>query len=232
MVFFCCQGGACKGLEDAGWDVVRAIDIDPQPSYYRPEVFEQGDAVDPRNFWRLMSVHLPRLVWGSPPCQRRTKAQKIQKREHPALIAPFRALVTEWAAMTGGAYVIENVEHGTDQPDDDPLIDPMLLCGTMFPGLRTRRHREFESNVPLAPPSPHIPMREHPPQVKMGRPVREGDWYQAVGNFNGGDGYVKRNMGVPWMTRDGIRECIPPVYAEHVGAQVRTALTTRALLGA
>jgi DNA (cytosine-5)-methyltransferase 1 len=24
-------------------------------------------------------------------------------------------------------------------------------------------------------------------------------------------------MGVPWMNRDGIRECIPPAYTEHIG---------------
>ncbi len=60
-------------------------------------------------------------------------------------------------------------------------------------------------------------------QVKMGRPVREGDFYQAVGNFSNVD-YARRDMGVPWMSRDGIRECIPPTYAEHVGKQILEGL--------
>lgn len=31
--------------------------------------------------------------------------------------------------------------------------------------------------------------------------------------------------GVPWMTGKGRRECIPPVYAEHVGLLLMAALT-------
>lgn len=218
VVFFSGQGGACKGLEDAGWDVVRAVDIVPQPHYYRPGVFEQGDAVDPRTFWRLMSAHLPHLVWGSPPCQAYSRAWKINQREHPRLIKPFRELVQEWATLThlaGGAYVIENVEEARPE-----LIDPIMLCGASFPGLNTYRHRLFESNVPLTAP---VHLAHVRPLVKMGRPLREGDQYHAVGNFSNVP-YVRANMGVPWMTRDGIRECIPPVYAEHVGRQLIAAL--------
>ena len=48
----------------------------------------------------------------------------------------------------GVPYVIENVKGA-------PLLDPIVLCGTMFPGLRVLRHRLFESNVALtAPPRP------------------------------------------------------------------------------
>lgn len=31
---------------------------------------------------------------------------------------------------------------------------------------------------------------------------------------------VRENMGVPWIIRDGICECIPPIYAEYVGRQL------------
>lgn len=213
VVFFSGQGGACKGWEDDGWDVVAAVDLLPQPHYYRPERFIRGDAL--AIFWDVLRRFRPEAVHGSPPCQRRTKAQKIQQREHPALIAPFRELCLE----SGLPYVIENVVPENPALDDDPLIDPIMLCGTMFPPLRTRRHRQFESNVPLTAP----PHGVDPPQVKMGRPLREGDWYQAVGNFSNVP-YVRANMGVPWMTREGIRECIPPVYAEHVARQIREAL--------
>ena len=30
------------------------------------------------------------FIWASPPCQAYTKAQRLQKREHPDLIAPIR----------------------------------------------------------------------------------------------------------------------------------------------
>jgi DNA (cytosine-5)-methyltransferase 1 len=213
VIFFSGQGGACRGYEMAGFDVVAAVDLNPQPHYVRPERFVQGDALE--IFWDLIEKHRPAFAGGSPPCQRKTKCQKIQGREHPALIAPFRKLLLEW----GGPYVIENVVP--EGEDDDPLIDPVMLCGAIFPGLRTYRHRLFESNVPLTVP-------EHTwtdgPTVKMGRPLKEGDWYHAVGNFSGVP-YVKRNMGVPWMTRDGIKECIPPVYAEFIGKQVLEVIT-------
>jgi DNA (cytosine-5)-methyltransferase 1 len=209
LVYFCCQGGACKGLEDAGFDVT-PVDIVPQPHHYAPEKVVVADALAHlRGLIDTGEIRRYALVAGSPPCQRKTRCQKIQGREHPALIAPFRQLCLE----SGLPYVIENVVP--DGEDDDPLINPVLLCGSMF-GLHTYRHRLFESNVPLVAP-------EHPrhaaPTVKMGRPVRAGDWYHAVGNFSGVD-YVRADMGVPWMTREGIRECIPPVFAEYAGRQL------------
>lgn len=55
--------------------------------------------------------------------------------------------------------------------------------------------------------------------MKMGRALGPGDFYHAVGNFSGVE-LVRQDMGVPWMDRDGIRECIPPAYAEHIGRQL------------
>jgi DNA (cytosine-5)-methyltransferase 1 len=48
---------------------------------------------------------------------------------------------------TGKPYVIENVEGA-------PLINPAILCGTMFKGLRVLRHRLFEADFPIVVP-PH-----------------------------------------------------------------------------
>ncbi len=124
--------------------------------------------------------------------------------QFPRLIEPGRELLR----ATGLPYVQENVPGA-------PLIDPIELCGSMF-GLHTYRHRLFESNVPLTAPA--HPVHEIQ-QIKMGRAVREGDFYQAVGNFSN-VGYARQDMGVPWMTREGIRECIPPTYTEHVGRQL------------
>jgi DNA (cytosine-5)-methyltransferase 1 len=53
----------------------------------------------------------------------------------------------------------------------------------------------------------------------MGRPVQPGQWYHAVGNFSG-VGYIRDDLDVPWMNRDGLRECIPPVFAEYIGRQL------------
>ncbi|MCX5559047.1 hypothetical protein [Streptomyces sp. NBC_00038] len=48
------------------------------------------------------------------------------------------------------------------------------------------------------------------------RPVPPGHYGQFIGNFSGVD-HARQVMGVPWMNRDGIRECIPPAYTEHLG---------------
>jgi len=47
----------------------------------------------------------------------------------------------------GLPYIIENV-------DGAPLLNPAILCGTMFKGLRVLRHRLFETNFPVLVP-PH-----------------------------------------------------------------------------
>lgn len=214
--FFCCQGAASKGYADAGFDVT-GVDITAQPRY--PFEFHQWDAID----WFANMIGSGEIlefavVTGSPPCQRHTRAQTIRGREHPDFIPPFRKLCHEAARLfeLNGRrlpWVIENVEGA-------PLIDPITLCGTMFPGLNTYRHRLFESNVLLVAPAHPAHTRT---AIDMGRPLKPGDWYTAVGNFSGVS-YVRENMGVPWMTREGIRECIPPVYTEYIGRQLHAML--------
>jgi DNA (cytosine-5)-methyltransferase 1 len=104
--------------------------------------------------------------------------------------------------------VIENVMGAHEW-----LFDPIMLCGAMFPPLRVYRHRLFETNF-------FVPEPAHPPhvhkQVKMGRPPRNGEWVQAVGNFSG-VAEAKEAMRIPWMSREGLREAIPPAYTEYVG---------------
>lgn len=201
---YCCQGGASAGYQAAGF-CTTGVDLDPQSRY--PWYFLQCDAIlfIHRFGRRFAAIH------ASPPCQLYSACHRIRGNDHPDLIGPTRVALQ----ATGRPWVIENVEDARRE-----LVDPVLLCGTMFPGLRTHRHRLFETSVPLGVP-------EHPAHtgatVKMGRPLRDGDWFHAVGNFSG-VGYVRDNLGVPWMNRDGIRECIPPVYAEHVGRVLLTAV--------
>ncbi|WP_030149523.1 hypothetical protein, partial [Mycetocola saprophilus] len=107
--------------------------------------------------------------------------------------------------LIGKPWVIENVPGA-------PLHDPVELCGAMF-GLGTYRHRLFESNIDLTAP-------EHPEHVakvtKMGRPPVAGEFMHVVGNFSG-VAEARAAMGIDWMTRDGLREAIPPAYSEWVG---------------
>jgi DNA (cytosine-5)-methyltransferase 1 len=205
LVTYCCQGGDSMGWHLAGFDVT-GVDKDPQPRY--PFPFIQGDAIE----YIRAHGHEYDLVAGSPPCQYYTLCQRIQGREHPALIPATR----EAMQATGRPWVMENVEEAAPE-----LRNPVMLCGASF-GLHTYRHRLFESPLPLTVPE-HRPHPKKQRTVKMGRPLAEGDWYHAVGNFSGVP-YVRADMGVEWMSRDGIRECIPPAYTRFLGEQAAALL--------
>ncbi|MFB8101323.1 SAM-dependent methyltransferase [Streptomyces sp. NPDC056007] len=193
------------GWHLAGFDVV-GVDSAPQPRY--PFTFIQGDAVE----YIREHGHEYDLIAGSPPCQAQSVCQRIQGREHPRLIGPTR----EAMEATGRPWIIENVEEAQGE-----LRDPVMLCGASF-GLHTYRHRLFEAGGGLKLTAPaHQPHLHR--TVKMGRPLAPGDWYHAVGNFSNVP-YVKADMGVAWMSRDGIRECIPPAYTQFLGEQAAAQL--------
>ncbi|NUK18455.1 DNA cytosine methyltransferase [Streptomyces lunaelactis] len=195
---FCCQGGAGKGYADAGFDIT-GIDKAPQPRY--PYPFIQGDAVA---FIREHGAEFD-FIHPSPPCQHDSDCQRIQGNAHPDLIGPTRTALES----TGRPWVIENVRGALPK-----LNRPVMLCGAMF-ALATYRHRHFETGggFTLTPPNHPVHMA---PQAKMGRPVPPGWYGQYVGNFSGVP-LARAVMDVPWMNRNGIRECIPPAYTAWIG---------------
>lgn len=194
---FCCAGGAGMGYHQAGFEVT-GVDVDQQPRY--PFRFIQADALA----FLMEFGHEYDAVHASPPCQRFTNAQKIQGNQHPDYLESVRGLLQ----TDGRPYIIENVPGA-------PLINPVVLCGAMF-GLKTYRHRLFESNIPVVAP-------EHPEHVtavtKMGRPPKDGEFMHVVGNFSG-VGKAREAMGIAWMTRDELREAIPPAYTQYLGLQM------------
>lgn len=197
---FCCQGGAAAGWSDAGFDVT-GVDIAAQPRY--PYRFIRGDAVA----YARRHGHEYDLIGASPPCQHDSDCQRIRGRDHPDLIGPTRAALES----TGRPFVIENVGGAVPK-----LRDPVMLCGAMF-GLETYRHRFFEAGGGFSFQTPEHPAHTAP-QTKMGRAIKPGEFGQFVGNFSGVD-HARKVMGVPWMSRDGIRECIPPAYTQWIGEQ-------------
>jgi DNA (cytosine-5)-methyltransferase 1 len=207
---FCKQGGVSMGYHLAGFDVV-GVDIEAQPRY--PFEFHQADALE------FLAAHWAEFdgVLASPPCQRYSKTQRIQGREHPDLIGPTRDLLDS----TGLPYVIENVEEARGE-----LVAPVMLCGAMF-GLATYRHRLFEAGGGFSFTAPAHP--QHTARnAKMGRPVRDGEFMHVVGNFSDVP-RARRVMGMSWASRDGLREAVPPAYAEYIGrhllASVALAVT-------
>ncbi|MFC8366078.1 SAM-dependent methyltransferase [Streptomyces griseorubiginosus] len=195
---YCCQGGAAKGYADAGFDVT-GVDINPQPRY--PYTFVQADAIA----FVLEHGAAFDFVHASPPCQHDTDCQRIQGNQHPDLIAPTRTALES----TGRPWVLENVRGAVAK-----LHTPVMLCGQMV-GLANYRHRFFETGGGFTLEQPGHPAHLVP-QAKMGRPVPLGHYGQFVGNFSGVD-LARRVLGVPWMNRDGIRECIPPAYTQLIG---------------
>jgi len=205
---YCRQGGATKGFQDAGFYVI-GVDIEEQPRYCGNS-FIQADAVQwvrDNHEWIRDNVA---LVAGSPPCQFYSATQRIMQNDHPDLIGPTRNALLD----IGVPYVLENVEDAAPH-----MLSPVRLCGESF-GIHTYRHRMFEPGGWFLPEPGHKPHTAK--TVKMGRPVTEGDYYHAVGNFVGVD-YVRRDMKVGWMNREGIRECIPPVYTQYIGECFRQA---------
>jgi len=195
---FCGAGGAGWGYHLAGFDVV-GVDIDPQPNY--PFGFHQGDAL------KYLMEHYDEFdaFHASPPCQAFTKAQKIQKNDHPDYVAAVRSAFQ----LIGKPYVIENVPGS-------PLEFVTELCGCMFDGLGTYRPRWFEKSFAL----PKMAHRPHEARTtKMGRAPQPGEFMHVVGNFSGVQA-GRDAMGIQWMTRDELREAIPPVYAEFIGRQL------------
>jgi DNA (cytosine-5)-methyltransferase 1 len=204
---FCCAGGAGVGYKRAGFDVV-GVDISPQPNY--PLTFLQADALglDPEFLKSFDVIH------ASPPCQSYSDLAKRNGNGHewPRLIEPVRKMLQ----ATRLPYVIENVQGA-------PLIDPVILCGTMFPKLRVIRHRLFESNVQLVAPEhrPHPLVFTHDKRkAHYGKLDQDTAFVQVTGGGNCSIANAREAMGISWMTKGEINESIPPAYTQYLGKQL------------
>lgn len=223
---FCGAGGATKGYQRAGFDVV-GVDINPQPDYCGDWSW-QGDALE------ALRIHAPFMgrdfaaIHASPPCQAYTALQKgaNAKRgfEHPELYEAVRTALE----ATGLPYVIENPAARAD----------VVLCGEMF-GLGVLRHRRFELGGWSMEQPAHV---KHRGRV---RGWRHGTYYDgpyvAVYGAGGdrrqsrGPGGGKANiaeakaaMGIDWTeSLYSVTEAIPPAYTECVGAALLKSLDAR-----
>jgi DNA (cytosine-5)-methyltransferase 1 len=62
----------------------------------------------------------------------------------------------------------------------------------------------------------------------MGRRVKPGEYMQIVGNFTGAS-LAREIMEVDWMSRDGLREAIPPSYTRYIGDRLLSHIQTQRL---
>lgn len=218
---FCGAGGAGMGYSRIGLEVV-GVDINPQPHY--PFKFYQGDAIE------YLKEHGSEFdcIHASPPCQRYSAMTngrwKDRVSEHPDLVDPVRQLLVE----LNKPYVIENVVGS-------PLINPTMLCGTMFQlqtkgGSQLRRHRLFETSfhVGLTPPCQHNngsaigvygggqnPSRKIPATIGVYGHAGVASNRDCLLLFGTQD--RRDAMGIDWMSGKELSEAIPPAYTEFIG---------------
>jgi hypothetical protein len=209
-------GGAGHGYELAGATVV-AWDIRPQPR--SPHEFNQGDALEVmRDTGYLRQFD---LIHASPPCKTNTSIRHTiwpgASRTDPInLIPPTRELLD----ASGVPYVIENVPGAA-------MIDPIVLCGSMF-RLGVRRHRLFElgrwkTEQPLcrhaeqkaaSPAYPVLRYHSGSPIITMSPVI--GVYGHGQGLGPGEVDLWRQAMGISWMVREELSQAIPPVYTKWI----------------
>lgn len=195
------------GYHRAGFDVI-GVDLNPQPRY--PFEFHQADALT----YPLDGFD---AIHASPPCQLYSVSTVMHdKAKYPDLVGPTRDMLM----TTSLPWIIENVPGA-------PLVDvgqttfdgrsSFLLCGSMFGMKRLQRHRVFETNTWITSPG----RCRHDEQAdvmtivghsEQGRSGRVGELW--------GTSARREVMGMPWASREGLPEAIPPAYTEFIGRQL------------
>ncbi len=210
---YCGAGGAATGYHRAGFTEIVGVDIKPQKRY--PFEFVQADALE---YAAKYGKDFDMIASG-PPCQLFSVTAPLSRGNYPDLVGPTR----ETLQATGRPYVIENVPGA-------PLINPIMLCGTMFPQLRVIRHRLFECwPVVWWPPAPchHWGVASSGGRGKS-KNNKSGYIPGSLDNFDfitvAGNDYIaadgRRAMGIPWMTRKELSQAIPPPYTEWLGKEM------------
>ena len=207
---FCGEGGAAMGYHRAGFDVTG---VDRVPMERFPFEFIQADI---EGDWLPGLIAEFDAVHASPPCQAHSVTQNFRNSaNHPDLLPATRDLL----AASGLPYVIENVPGA-------PMRDPKVLCGSMFPGLRVRRHRLFETNWALMVP----PCGKHEKVIGAKHKdtwplLRDGIvdpwqvWLTVCGTMPFLEAHADA-MGIDWMSEAGLAQAIPPAYTEFIGSQL------------
>ena len=193
------------GLRQAGYEVV-GVDINPQPKY--PFEFHQADAM-------TFSLDDYDFIWASPPCQGYSHlTPESAKSNYQKLIPELR----ERLIANGKPFCIENVAGARNE-----LINPIMLCGSMF-GLRTQRHRFFETNFPIEAPCAcdhsEIPLLVTTAS-KASRELRFKLGMKPKTVANASAAY-----DIDWMDFNGLREAIPPAYSRYIASSCKTPPTT------
>lgn len=207
---FCGGGGACLGMQWAGFEVV-GVDIKPHKNY--PGHFIQGDIHD-----LPVDVMDFDFVWASPPCQRFSiGTQSVKNKDYYKTLPDLIPITKE--VLSGHPFsVIENVPKA-------PIRKNLMLNGSSVGLNWIERRRIFELSFwmwqPPLPPAKGIRFTiaksrsatneaDRQRRKKMGLPITIPKETAKV------------FMGIPLdhqMTDAEIGEAVPPPYAEYIAKQ-------------
>jgi len=201
---FCGAGGASAGYAAAGFEV-HGVDLKHGKRY--PYTYVRADVLDvlrDKNYLDQFDV-----IHASPPCQTHSITKHLRNAQGKTtskldLIPETRAALVK----SGKPYIIENVPGS-------PLIDPIQLCGSSF-GLKVRRHRLFESNMPLEGSVCNHKLQGRPVGVygSLNDEIPQGGKTAATINE------ARDAMGMPWAIWTELVEAIPPAFTEYLGGQI------------
>ena len=187
-------------------------------------MFVQADALE----YVAEHGHEYDAVHASPPCHDHSVLAKRSGRLDGTgwLLAATRHALKSFVDL-GSPVVIENVTSAEMRCD-------LLLCGTMFPALRVRRHRQFEIYNAAVPQREH--RRGHPlthtldrRKAHYGHTDEWRDFVQVTGGGNSTVAAARDAMGVDWpVTKYEINQAIPPAYTEHIGRHLLDQLAAAA----
>ena len=202
---FCGVGGASVGYAEAGFEV-HGVDLKHGKRY--PFSYTRANVLDilkDQEFINQFDV-----IHASPPCQTHSITKHLRNAQGKStskvdLIPETRAALI----ASGKPYIIENVPGS-------PLINPVQLCGSSF-DLKVRRHRLFESNVPL-----QGSICDH---KKQGRPIGVygslNDEIPQGGKTAATIDEARKAMGMDWAIWTELVEAIPPAFTKYLGEQLR-----------
>ena len=201
---FCGVGGASVGYHQAGFEI-HGVDLKHGKRY--PFTYLRADVLDILRDDEYINQF--DVIHASPPCQTHSITKHLRNAQGKStnkidLIPETRAALI----ASGKPYIIENVPGS-------PLINPIQLCGSSF-GLKVRRHRLFESNMPLIGSK-----CDHKTQ---GRPVGVygslNDEIPKGGKTASTIDEARKAMDMDWAIWTELVEAIPPAFTKYLGGQI------------
>ena len=201
---FCGVGGASVGYARAGFEV-HGVDLKHGKRY--PYTYTRADVLDVLQDHKFIQQF--DVIHASPPCQTHSITQHLRNAQGKTTSKIDLIPQTRAALITADKpYIIENVPGS-------PLINPIQLCGSSF-GLKVRRHRLFESNMPLEGSVCNHKLQGRPVGVygSLNDEIPKGGKTAATIDE------AREAMGMPWAIWTELVEAIPPAFTEYLGGQI------------